>query len=127
MNYTKKVRFIATTDCQPTDTLIVINNPQKLVSGTGFISGRSPGGHADEGDSPQVMNIARMPEVELDKEFEKMLDNMNLTDLKKEPLRRLGPGKKREMLTMHNKTHTRAAVSVMNLKLIVHCNVTEPL
>merc|ERR1719234_1781751 len=38
-----------------------------------------------------------------------MLDNMNLSDLKKEPLRRLGPHKKREMLTMHNKTNTRAS------------------
>ena len=58
------------------------------------------------------MNISRMSEMELDKEFEKMLDNMNLSDLKKEPLRRLGPHKKREMLTMHNKTNTRASVSI---------------
>ena len=52
-----------------------------------------------------------MSEMVLDKEFEKMLDNMNLSDLKKEPLRRLEPHKKREMLTMHNKTNTRASVS----------------
>ena len=82
------------------------------MSGTGFISGKSPGSHNDDFENPLVMNISRMSEMELDKEFEKMLDNMNLSDLKKEPLRRLGPHKKREMLTMHNKTNTRASVSI---------------
>lgn len=82
------------------------------MSGTGFISGKSPGSHNDDFENPLVMNISRMSEMELDKEFEKMLDNMNLSDLKKEPLRRLGPHKKREMLTMHNKTNNRASVRI---------------
>ena len=82
------------------------------MSGSGFISGRSPGSHTDDFENPLAMNISRMSEMELDKEFEKMLDNMNLSDLKKEPLRRLEPHKKREMLTMHNKTNTRASVSI---------------
>ena len=82
------------------------------MSGTGFISGKSPGSHTDDFENPLVMNISRMSEMELDKEFEKMLDNMNLSDLKKEPLRRLDPHKKREMLTMHNKTNNRASVRI---------------
>ena len=48
--------------------------------------------------------IKKMSDIELDKEFEKMLDNMNLTDERKEPLRKLSLIKKRDMLMMHYKT-----------------------
>ena len=87
---------------------------QKLVAGTGFITGRSPGPEEDaEGDQAAV--IARLSDVELDKEFERMLDNMNLTDQKKEPLRRLPLIKKREMLTMNSKTNHRASSAAVSL------------
>ena len=91
------------------------------MSGTGFISNKTAGsgGHGDDFVNPLATNVSNMSEMELDKEFEKMLDNMNLSDLKKEPLRRLGPHKKREMLTMHNKTNTRASVS-KNKEYLMH-------
>ena len=95
------------------------------MSGTGFISGKSPGGQTEDFENPLAMNISRMSEMELDKEFEKMLDNMNLSDLKKEPLRRLGQHKKREMLTMHNKTNARASVSKQSFRLSVCPNQTD--
>ena len=40
-------------------------------------------------------------------EFEKMLENMNLTEEKKEPLRMLPINKKRDMLTMNSKSVAR--------------------
>merc|ERR1719445_565236 len=40
-------------------------------------------------------------------EFERMLENMNLTEEKKEPLRMLPISKKRDMLTMNSKTVAR--------------------
>ena len=89
---------------------------QKLVAGTGFITGRSPGPEeVVEGDQAAV--IARLSDFELDKEFERMLDNMNLTDQKKEPLRRLPVIKKREMLTMNCKTNHRASSAAVSLVL----------
>ena len=52
-------------------------------------------------------NIGLMGETEISSEFEKMLENMNLTEEKKEPLRKLPMNKKREMLTMNSKTVAR--------------------
>ena len=89
---------------------------QKLVAGTGFITGRSPGPE-EEAEGDQAAVIARLSDVELDKEFERMLDNMNLTDQKKEPLRRLPLIKKREMLTMNCKTNHRASSAAVSLVL----------
>ena len=51
-----------------------------------------------------------MSDMELDKEFERMLDNMNLTEQKKEPLRRLPKITKREMVTNYYKTNASARV-----------------
>ena len=51
--------------------------------------------------------IGQMGEGEISSEFEKMLENMNLTEEKKEPLRKLTMSKKREMLTMNSKTVAR--------------------
>ena len=52
-----------------------------------------------------------MSETELLDEFERMLENMNLTEEKKEPLRRLHLTKKREMLTLHLRTNATVKVS----------------
>ena len=54
-------------------------------------------------------SIGQMGEVEISSEFEKMLENMNLTEEKKEPLRKLPMTKKREMLTMNSKTVARVS------------------
>merc|ERR1719500_1447635 len=49
-------------------------------------------------------NIGQMSDQNIVDEFERMLENMNLTEEKKEPLRMLPISKKREMLTMNSKT-----------------------
>ena len=63
---------------------------------------------AADGNSPQA-NIGHMGETEICSEFEKMLENMNLTEEKKEPLRMIPMNKKREMLTMNSKTAARVS------------------
>jgi len=76
-----------------------------------FIKGRSPGSKEDsEQEMSEVSSIKTMSDMELDKQFEKMLANMNLSEEKKEPLRKLPIYKKREMLTMHYKTHVRTGL-----------------
>jgi diaphanous 2 len=52
-------------------------------------------------------NISQMPDFEVQAEFEKMLENMNLSEEKKEPLRMLPLSKKRDMLSMNSKTMAR--------------------
>jgi len=52
-------------------------------------------------------NIGQMSDQNIMDEFERMLENMNLTEEKKEPLRMLPISKKREMLTMNSKTVAR--------------------
>ena len=52
-------------------------------------------------------NIGQMSDRDIMEEFEKMLENMNLSEEKKEPLRMLPISKKREMLTMNSKTVAR--------------------
>ena len=47
------------------------------------------------------------PSQDILEEFEKMLENMNLTEEKKEPLRMLPINKKRDMLTMNSKSMAR--------------------
>ena len=45
-----------------------------------------------------------MPDHEVVVEFDKMLENMNLTDERKQPIILLPMSKKREMLTMSSKS-----------------------
>jgi len=52
-------------------------------------------------------NIGQMSDADITEEFEKMLENMNLSEEKKEPLRLLPLAKKRDMLTMNSKTVAR--------------------
>jgi len=52
-------------------------------------------------------NIGQMSDQDIMEEFEKMLENMNLTEEKKEPLRMLPINKKRDMLTMNSKSVAR--------------------
>ena len=61
-------------------------------------------------------SVARMTDKEICVEFEKMLDNMNLSDEKKEPLRRHPISKKKELLDMHFKSTARVN-SVVRLYL----------
>lgn len=56
-----------------------------------------------------------MTDKEVLMEFEKMLDNMNLTEEKKEPLRRHPISKKKDMLTMHFISNARVnSISMLN-------------
>merc|ERR550519_154791 len=55
-----------------------------------------------------------MTDQDIMQEFEKMLENMNLTEEKKEPLRLLPIGKKRDMLTMNSKTTARNSFNSPN-------------
>lgn len=52
-------------------------------------------------------SINQMPDHEVITEFEKMLENMNLTEEKKQPLVNLPMSKKREMLSMNSRTMAR--------------------
>ena len=52
-------------------------------------------------------SINQMPDHEVLTEFEKMLENMNLSEDKKQPLISLPMSKKREMLTMSSKSMAR--------------------
>ena len=53
----------------------------------------------------------RMTESELLMEFERMLENMNLTEEKKHPLRSLPESKMREMLALHMRTNVTSKAS----------------
>ncbi len=52
-------------------------------------------------------NIAQMSDQEVLAEFDRMLENMNLSEEKKEPLNHLPLSKKREMLSMHSRNQAR--------------------
>ena len=52
-------------------------------------------------------NINQMPDYEVNAEFNKMLENMNLSDVKKKPLESLPMSEKRKMLSMNNKNMAR--------------------
>lgn len=52
-----------------------------------------------------------MTESELLMEFERMLENMNLTEEKKHPLRSLSESKMREMLALHMRTNVTSKAS----------------
>ena len=52
-------------------------------------------------------NITQMSERQVLAEFEKMLENMNLSEVKQKPLRDLPLSKKRDMLSMHVRTQAR--------------------
>merc|ERR1719319_814594 len=90
----------------------------KMVGGLkkgGGPGGRPPGqlprpaslNDFNEGEEEQGWNIGQMSDQNITDEFERMLENMNLTEEKKEPLRMLPIGKKREMLTMNSKQVAR--------------------
>ncbi len=51
--------------------------------------------------------IAQMGDQEVLAEFDRMLENMNLSEEKKEPLLHLPLSKKREMLSMHSRNRAR--------------------
>ena len=51
--------------------------------------------------------IGQMSDQDIIEEFEKMLENMNLTEEKKEPLRMLDIKKKKEMLVMNSKSDAK--------------------
>ena len=57
-------------------------------------------------DDSQI--IYAMPDHEVMDEFERMLDNMNLSEEKRAPLLQMPLSKKREMLSMSNKTTARS-------------------
>ena len=73
------------------------------------------------GETSPKGDISHMGEEEISIEFERMLENMNLTEEKKEPLRRIPLNKKREMLTMNSKTVAR--VSRIQSLLSCHCQL----
>ena len=102
------------------NTFISIFQLDKMVgglSGGGAKGKRSypPGGAlmrpSSVGDFNEVdeesWSINQMPDHEVVTEFEKMLDNMNLTEEKKQPLILLPMSKKREMLSMNSRNMAR--------------------
>ena len=83
--------------------------------GGGKRGGRGPPGQLPKANSLGDFNeaeeegwtIGQMSDQDIMEEFEKMLENMNLTEEKKEPLRMLPINKKRDMLTMNSKSVAR--------------------
>ena len=71
------------------------------------VSARSDGRDESLEAEPQARVVERMTDKDILLEFEKMLENMNLTEEKKEPLRRNPISKKKEMLIMHLKNNAR--------------------
>jgi diaphanous 2 len=95
------------------------NKLDKMVGGLGGRKGKG-GKYGPPGQLPRPnslgdfneaeeegWNIGQMSDQHIMEEFEKMLDNMNLTEEKKEPLRMLPISKKKEMLTMNSKSVAR--------------------
>ena len=83
--------------------------------GGGKSRGRGPPGQLPKANSLGDFNeaeekgwtIGQMSDQDIMEEFEKMLENMNLSEEKKEPLRLLPLNKKRDMLTMNSKSVAR--------------------
>ena len=73
----------------------------------GFKVSRSDRRDESLAEGPQASAVDRMTDKDVVREFEKMLENMNLTEEKKEPLRRNLISKKKEMLIMHLKNTAR--------------------
>ena len=73
----------------------------------GFKVSRSDRRDESLAEGPQASAVERMTDKDVVREFEKMLENMNLTEEKKEPLRRNLISKKKEMLIMHLKNTAR--------------------
>ena len=72
--------------------------------------GRNIGQMSDQVASPHLTSYLISQHFtfqDILEEFEKMLENMNLTEEKKEPLRMLPINKKRDMLTMNSKSMAR--------------------
>ena len=89
-----------------------------MVGGLG--GSKSRGGRGGPGQLPKANSfqdfnevdeegwtIGQMSEHDIVEAFEKMMDDMNLTEEKKEPLRMLPINKKRDMLTMNSKSVAR--------------------
>lgn len=75
--------------------------------GLGFKVSRSEGRDESLEAAPRASALERLTDREIVLEFEKMLENMNLTEEKKEPLRRNLISKKKEMLIMQLKNNAR--------------------
>eukprot|EP00095_Tigriopus_kingsejongensis_P005027 maker-scaffold139_size317827-snap-gene-2.29 protein:Tk05027 transcript:maker-scaffold139_size317827-snap-gene-2.29-mRNA-1 annotation:"protein diaphanous-like isoform x2" len=75
--------------------------------GSGPLSRPSSVGDFNEVEEDTWNNITKMTDQEVLKEFEKMLENMNLSEEKKEPLRALDIDKKRNMLSMNSRNIAR--------------------
>ena len=75
--------------------------------GLGFKVSRSEGRDESLEATPQASAVERLTDKDIAQEFEKMLENMNLSEEKKEPLRRNLISKKKEMLIMHLKNNAR--------------------
>ena len=71
-------------------------------------------------EGPQTSAVERMTDKDVVREFEKMLENMNLTEEKKEPLRRNLISKKKEMLIMHLKNTARVKLIMPTLIIVRH-------
>ena len=65
--------------------------------------------------TPQASGVDSLTDKDIALQFEKMLENMNLTEEKKEPLRRNLISKKKEMLIMHLKNTARVKDIMLTL------------
>ncbi|XP_059080530.1 protein diaphanous-like isoform X3 [Tigriopus californicus] len=75
--------------------------------GGGPLSRPSSVGDFNEVEEDTWNSISQMDDQEVLQEFEKMLENMNLNEEKKQPLRDLDIAKKRSMLSMNNRNIAR--------------------
>ena len=71
---------------------------------------RSEGRDGSLEATPQASGVDSLTDKDIALQFEKMLENMNLTEEKKEPLRRNLISKKKEMLIMHLKNNARVTI-----------------
>ena len=81
----------------------------------GFKVSRSEGRDESLEAAPQASAVESLTDKDVSLEFEKMLENMNLTEEKKEPLRRNLISKKKEMLIMHLKNTARVKDIMLTL------------
>ena len=81
----------------------------------GFKVSRSEGRDESLEAAPQASGVESLTDKDIALEFEKMLENMNLTEEKKEPLRRNLISKKKEMLIMHLKNTARVKNIMLTL------------
>jgi diaphanous 2 len=97
--------------------LIALFQFDKMVGGLGSSKSKSrgtpgkPPKRTSLGDlnkaEEEGCSIGQMSDRDIMEEFEKMLENMNLSEEEKEPLRMLPISKKKDMLIMNSKTMAR--------------------